>query len=102
MPKLNESPVDQNKSPLETTIYAVYPSIVCGVSRKVNTGNFENVDIFSAISIPVIAEGITKDPEILAAAAQAAAELGFAIVSSETGERYQMIKELQKGGRPAK
>lgn len=75
-----------------------YPIMICGVNRKVNTGNFENIDVFSGVGVPIMAfphEGT----EAFEQAAAEAAELGFKIVSGETGDRYAKLKELQSGGK---
>jgi len=59
MPKISKSaqeqstdaPLDQAVSSLagEVTI-STNPVFICGVNRKVNIGNFENVDVYAAIS----------------------------------------------------
>lgn len=81
------------------------PTFVCGVNRKVNTGNFENIDVFSALTLPLIPQyvGVTPtDLETLRTAIGTAAEIGFGFASEQTGQRYQMLKELQKNGRQPK
>jgi len=78
-----------------------YPVMVSGVNRKINTGNFENIDVYSGIAIPLMAFP-HEDLEAFKAATEAAAELGFSVTSKETGERYQRIKDLQSGGREKK
>lgn len=75
-----------------------YPIMICGVNRKVNTGNFENIDVFSGIGVPIM-EFPHEDLETFKEAAMAAADLGFTITSTATGSRYNQLKELQSGGR---
>jgi hypothetical protein len=72
------------------------PVLICGVNRKVNIGNFENVDVYAAISLPLNSVSI-EDQEALSEMVQEAAAYGFGLVSRETGERYQLIKENQQG-----
>jgi hypothetical protein len=92
-----DSPVDQAVSSLagEITI-STSPVLICGVNRKVNIGNFENVDVYAAISLPLNSASL-EDKEELSSIVQEAAAYGFSLVSRETGERYQVIKETQQG-----
>ena len=74
------------------------PVFICGVNRKANIGNFENIDIYSGLALPLEGESII-DIESLRDAITKAAELGFAITSSETFQRYSIIKDAQNEGR---
>lgn len=104
MPKISKSaqeqstdaPLDQAMSALagEVTI-STNPVFICGVNRKVNIGNFENVDVYAAISLP-LSEMSLDDKEALSEAVKEAAAYGFGLVSRETGERYQLIKDTQQ------
>lgn len=67
------------------------PQLVCGVNRKANTGNFENVDIYNAIILP-LAMSPEYDVEALKAAVEAGAEVGFSLMSQETYKRYATVK----------
>ena len=92
-----DSPIDQvvNLMTQEISI-STNPVFICGVNRKVNIGNFENIDIYAGITIPLT--GVDPlDREALSEAIQAAAADGFSMVSKETGERYTLIKESQQG-----
>jgi hypothetical protein len=75
-----------------------YPIMICGVNRKINTGNFENIDVFSGIGVPIMAFP-AEDLEAFKESAMAAADLGFSITSTATGSRYNQLKELQSGGK---
>ncbi len=68
--------------------------IITVVSRKANIGNFENIDVGVSARIPVEWSGsFTPDQfEEIKAACATAAEIGFAIASEETFERYMAIK----------
>lgn len=104
MPKLtNTAEEESNNENEELSLQAVrgmipYPVMISGVNRKVNTGNFENIDVYSGIAVPIMSFP-HEDLEAFQQAAAAAAELGFSITSKQTGDRYQMIKDLQSGGR---
>jgi hypothetical protein len=82
-----------------TVMNAGYPMVLCGVQRKINTGNFENIDVYCAVSIPLFC--LPDDAETFFAAVRAAAELGFTLSSQETGERYNVVKNMQREGRQA-
>jgi hypothetical protein len=92
-----DSPIDQvvNLMTQEISI-STNPVFICGVNRKINIGNFENIDVYAGITIP-LSDVDPSDREALAEAVKAAAADGFSIVSKETGERYTLIKESQQG-----
>jgi len=105
MPKINRSAQEESLgSPIEQAVNLMSgeisvsssPVLICGVNRKINIGNFENIDVYAGITIPL--EGISfADREAMAEAVKEAAAYGFALVSKETGERYMLIKEGQQG-----
>jgi hypothetical protein len=92
-----DSPIDQvvNLMSQEITV-STNPVFICGVNRKINIGNFENIDVYAGITIP-LTDIDPLDRDALAEAVKSAAADGFSIVSRETGERYSMIKESQQG-----
>ena len=92
-----DSPIDQvvNLMSQEITV-STNPVFICGVNRKINIGNFENIDVYAGITIP-LTDVDPMDREALAEAVKLAAADGFSIVSRETGERYSVIKESQQG-----
>jgi len=104
MPKMNPDTPEQAINKQETAYLEglkgviPYPIMICGVNRKINTGNFENIDVFSGIGVPIM-EFPGEDLEVFKEAAMAAADLGFSITSTATGARYTQLKELQSGGR---
>jgi len=85
----------------EVSTLSTSPVFICGVNRRLNVGNFEHVDIYAGVSLPLVGI-LAEDIDTLKKAIEDAAELGFAIASTETGKRYNDLKELQKGGRPPK
>jgi hypothetical protein len=92
-----DSPIDQvvNLMSQEISI-STNPVFICGVNRKVNIGNFENIDIYAGITIPLSDVSI-DDKDGLRQAIEDAAAYGFSVVSKETGDRYLLIKESQQG-----
>jgi hypothetical protein len=92
-----DSPLDQvvNLMTQEITV-STNPVFICGVNRKINIGNFENIDVYAGITIP-LTDVDPSDRDALAEAVKQAAADGFAIVSKETGERYSIIKDSQQG-----
>lgn len=102
MPKVAQSTEEQSRNTMaEQSLTELLknasvniPTVVCGVNRKINTGNFENIDVFFAVSVPVMAFP-TEDMEAFKEAVAAAAEEGFLLASKETGDRYSKIKDMQ-------
>lgn len=91
------SPIDQVVSNMSAEIsLSSDPIFICGVNRKINIGNFENVDVYAGITIPLVNVN-PLDKEALSEAVKEAAAYGFSLVSKETGERYSLIKESQQG-----
>ena len=92
-----DSPIDQVVNILSSEIsISTNPVFICGVNRKINIGNFENIDVYAGISLP-LGDVSLEDREALQAAIEGAAAYGFSIVSKETGDRYVLIKESQQG-----
>jgi len=107
MPNISKTAKDQtNNSPIEEAIEQTLSSIavttvpvfICGVNRKANIGNFENIDVYSGLALPLNGESM-QDLDSLHAAITKAAEIGFALTSSETFQRYSLIKDAQNEGR---
>lgn len=73
------------------------PVLVCGVNRKVNVGNFETVDVYASVALPM--EVDPHDHEALTVALEECARVGFALVSKEASDRYWHIKNMT-GARP--
>ena len=105
MPKINRSaheeslgsPIDQVVNLMSSEIsISTNPVFICGVNRKVNIGNFENIDIYAGITIP-LPNIDPADKEALSEAVKEAAAYGFSLVSKETGARYVLIKDGQQG-----
>lgn len=105
MPKITKTAAEQSTdAPLDNAMsflagdisVSTSPVLICGVNRKVNIGNFENVDVYAAISLP-LKDASYEDQEALSEIVKEAASYGFSLVSKETGERYQIIKDSQQG-----
>lgn len=92
-----DSPIDQvvNLMAQEISI-STNPVFICGVNRKINIGNFENIDVYAGITLP-LSDVSLENKEELRKAIEDAAAYGFSLVSKETGDRYLLIKESQQG-----
>jgi hypothetical protein len=103
MPKINESIVEQSANPVMDAVVSTHqkvlvttePVLTVAVGRKVNIGNFENVDIMACLTVPMTGVDPSNGEDFSNAIKEAAAE-AFSLVSRETGERYQLIKESQQ------
>lgn len=105
MPKISKTAQEQSTdSPIEQVVnlmaqeisISTNPVFICGVNRKINIGNFENIDVYAGVTIPLV-DVDPSDREALAEAVKQAAMDGFSMVSRETGERYTIIKDSQQG-----
>lgn len=106
MPKINKSAQEMSSSdsPIDNAVGMIAgevslttaPVLICGVNRKINIGNFENVDVYAAVAIPLINASF-EDRDHLRLMIEEAASYGFSAVSKETGDRYSLIKESQQG-----
>lgn len=98
MPRISNNPKDEDSLVAEAVErqLKIMPGILffAGVSRKANVGNYETIDVYSGIGIPIGLEGELNE-DTLRQIASEAAEVGFSIVSSETWDRYSLIKEMQ-------
>ena len=49
-----DSPIDQVVNILSSEIsISTNPVFICGVNRKINIGNFENIDVYAGITLPL-------------------------------------------------
>lgn len=93
-----DSPLDQVVTNLSSEILSTSssPIFICGVNRKINIGNYENIDVYAGITLPL--DGLSyQDKEELKEAIHDAATYAFALMAKETGERYLLIKDSQQG-----
>ena len=105
MPKISKTAMEQSiDSPLDQVVNLLSnevsltssPIVICGVNRKINIGNFENIDVYAGVTLPL--HGLSfEDKESLTSAIENAISYGFSLASKETGERYQLIKDSQQG-----
>lgn len=92
-----DSPLDQVVSNLTTEVaISTNPIFICGVNRKINIGNYENIDVYAGITLPLHNVSI-DDKESLEAAIRDAAAYAFSLMAKETSQRYNLIKESQQG-----
>ena len=67
-------------------------SLVCGVNRKINLGNYETMDIYCSLTLPIPnIHGLMSEEELAPIVDDAAATI-FALVSHEVNDRYTLIK----------
>lgn len=110
MPKINQSAAEKsadtgaevaltaNAIP-EATKHTSFPTMVASVNRKINTGNFESVDVHCSITLPIDALPQEMSWDDFRQAVADAAKLGFDLCSQETGERYELVKKSQNAKR---
>lgn len=106
MPKISKSAMEQSiDSPLDQVVTNMAseilstshtPIFICGVNRKINIGNYENIDVYAGITLP-LSDVSLEDRDKLQEAIQDAAAYAFSLMAKETGERYLLIKESQQG-----
>ena len=77
---------------LATVSVTTTPVVIVGVNRRANIGNYEHIDIYGGVALPMIGSSL-EDPEALSRAVQDAAEIGFREASRETFNRYSLIKD---------
>lgn len=87
------SPLDTVEKLLGSVAITTTPVVIVGVNRKVNIGNYENIDITVSLAMPVTCE----EQEELRSALSRIADEGIKFASEETFKRYQSIKDLAKG-----
>ncbi len=98
MPKIarddNERSLSEDMTPHFANIsITTKPVLITGVNRKANVGNFETVDVYAGLAIPIDID-ITDNMELLAEMVEQAANYGFALTSKEVADRYHKIKSM--------
>lgn len=93
-----DSPLDQVVTNLASEILSTSPTpiFICGVNRKINIGNYENIDVYAGITLPLGNVSI-EDKAELEQAIHDAASYAFSLMAKETSQRYNTIKESQQG-----
>lgn len=93
-----------DKSPIAETIERVAanlsvttdPVVIVGVNRKVNIGNYENIDVYTGLALPVPGASVERMDQLREMVEQVADE-GIKIAAGETYKRYVSIKALASG-----
>ena len=100
MTKLNSPAIDKTKDALQVTSDVMQnisittdPVVITAVQRKANIGNFETIDVYAAVAMPLRG---ALDGDTLNEALATAFEKGFSLVATETASRYHKIKESLK------
>lgn len=97
MPKINRDTNDP--APLAEAVERLLmtvPVMICGVNRKANIGNYETVDVYAGVTLPM-PEAVGASPERLREIVAETAELGISMAAKETADRYTAIKNLMSG-----
>ena len=81
---------------LSTIAITTQPVVIIGVNRKVNIGNFENIDVYAGLALPIPGASVERLDELREVVEQVADE-GMKIAAAETYKRYASIKELITG-----
>lgn len=70
---------------------AVMPTVTTSMARKVNTGDYENLDFFFSVQVPL---ALTDEEAVLhSRLCDAAIQQGIDIVNPQVSERYAKVKE---------
>lgn len=101
MANLNPGAIEETSSlmdhvtqALDSLTITTKPVVICGVQRKINIGNYENIDIYCGLALPVDVEA-DMDTEAVMTAIEGTIRKAFHVTSSETMERYQYIKDAR-------
>lgn len=81
---------------IERVLHDTAPVLICGVNRKANIGNYETVDVYVGVTMPM-PEALGASPEELRTIVAEHAELGISMAAKETADRYTAIKNLMSG-----
>ena len=99
MVSINSGPSDVNKdlqgqvdAILPEAMVAQRPVVIAGVQRKINIGNFENIDVYAAVAMPVDVD-VTIDTDALNAVLSEKLDNLIMITSAKTGEKYNLVKD---------
>jgi hypothetical protein len=93
--KISESPTDREVSTFDRVV-KTEASLTCSVARKINTGDYENIDVMCSVTLPIDIQDVV-DMDDLKSVIEDVAEEGFEMTSKETGARYKLIKEKMAG-----
>ena len=102
MPNIKDNAADKSNDLSDQVIQlfqgierSVQPVVIAGVQRKINIGNFENIDVYCAASMPVDIAHCTSEEEIAALIDSKMDDL-IHIASKKTGEKYMQVKNAAK------
>lgn len=93
----DNSPIGETIERLVTNIAVTTdPVVIVGVNRKVNIGNYENIDVYTGLALPLPGASVERMDQ-LRALVEEMVEEGIKIAAGETYKRYASIKELASG-----
>jgi hypothetical protein len=67
------------------------PVVICGVQRKINIGNFENIDVYCAVAMPLDISHCVDNDQVTEMIDVKLDEL-LHITSKKTSEKYNLVK----------
>ena len=86
-----------NSAPMVETLekyLQAMPVVVTGINRKINIGNYETIDVYHGLLMPVAeAANVSDMDELKEIIARISAE-AFAANAKEVNERYNTIKKM--------
>lgn len=87
-----QSLADRVSATLDSLVITTKPVVICGVQRKVNVGDYENIDVYCGLALPVDIDASMDTDAVMEAISDTILK-GFHVTSSETLARYKLIKE---------
>jgi hypothetical protein len=102
MPTKNKNAAEQQNDNLNDTSQEILTKsivqeqiyISCGVNRRINIGNFEHLDVYVGVAAPLGTDFENLNEQLSTSIAEA-----MKVASTETNERYQMVKQAQAEAR---
>jgi hypothetical protein len=92
VPLIGHGEIDPKVRGLLAMKYTLMPTVTTSMSRKVNTGDYENLDFFFSLSVPL---GLTdEEAELHSQLCGAAIQQGIDIVNPEVNVRYDKVKKF--------
>ncbi len=100
MPKIPNDAINKQEEIMASTLQdlnttlsiTTQPVVVCGVQRKINIGDFETVDVYCSVALPVQIDDLDNQEE-LETKLLSTMEKIIEITSKETGEKYGLIRD---------
>lgn len=82
---------DQLVTLLQNVQITQQPVVIAGVQRKINIGNFENIDVYCAVALPIDISHCVSDEDIAETVDKHLDHI-LHIASKKTSEKYNLVK----------